>query len=179
MFNIQETEIQGCLILQLNKITDHRGYFLKSFNHDFFAKHGLEFTVKEEYFSNSKQNVIRGMHFQTPPYEHDKIVRCLEGSVVDVVLDIRKESKTYGKFVRLNLSGAKDEMIFIPKGCAHGFLSLQDNSLMQYMVSSGYSKDNDTGILYDSFGLDWNCKAPIISDRDLSFSAFNNFNSPF
>lgn len=176
---IEDTFIPGLKLIHLNKFTDTRGSFLKVFNQDFFAKNGLETSFKESYFSVSHKNVIRGMHFQLPPYEHTKLVWLNQGKILDVVLDIRKASKTFGQHLSIQMNTDKPILIYIPAGCAHGFLSLEDNSMVSYMQTSVYNKDCDTGILWNSFGMDWKIENPIVSDRDNSFIKFEAFNTPF
>ena len=119
------------------------------------------------------------MHFQTPPHHHAKIVFCPQGAILDVIVDLRKESKTYGQFFAQELSAENHKAYYIPKGFAHGFKSLTDGAITYYLVSSEYSKEHDTGILYNSFGFDWELQNPIISERDLSFPALEGWNSPF
>ena len=119
------------------------------------------------------------MHFQLPPYEHTKLVYLNQGKIIDVVLDIRKASKTYGQHFSIQMNTDNPLMICIPVGCAHGFLSLEDISIVSYMQTSVYNKDCDTGILWNSFGMDWKIENPIVSDRDNSFIKFEVFNTPF
>ncbi|WP_457746018.1 dTDP-4-dehydrorhamnose 3,5-epimerase [Sulfurimonas sp.] len=176
---IIKTEIEGLLILEPRVFEDSRGKFIKIFNDDFFQKSSLDITIKETYFSLSNKDVIRGMHFQTPPYEHVKIVYVPYGKIIDVVLDLRKDSPTYGKYYSLTLSDKNAKVLIIPKGMAHGFKSLEDNTNVTYMQTTGYAPENDEGILFDSFGFDWQCSNPKISQRDLSFLALNDFKTPF
>lgn len=119
------------------------------------------------------------MHFQLPPHQHAKIVCCPQGAILDVLLDLRKDSNTYGHFFSAELSAANHQALYIPEGFAHGFQSLTDNAMTLYLVSSAYQSDADTGILYNSFGMNWPGANQIISDRDLSFPAFTGWRSPF
>jgi dTDP-4-dehydrorhamnose 3,5-epimerase/CDP-3, 6-dideoxy-D-glycero-D-glycero-4-hexulose-5-epimerase len=134
---------------------------------------------KENYYSISGKNVIRGMHFQIPPFEHVKVVYLNQGKIFDVVLDLRKDSTTFGQYYSIIISFDNPIMIYIPVGCAHGFLSLEDNSIVSYLQTSSYNKESDTGIRWDSFGMNWNAIDPIISERDKSFQRFDDFQSPF
>lgn len=178
--NFLKTNISGCYQVSLNNFKDLRGDFFKTFHVDSFEQKKLTTDWKEEYFSTSKKNVIRGMHFQTPPEDHAKLVTCLTGSVIDVIVDLRKDSQTFKKHIAIVLdANSKNKMIYIPKGCAHGFLSLKDDTLMHYKVSSVYSPENDVGILWSSIGYEWNCQNPIISDRDNKHSSLQEFQSPF
>ena len=122
--------------------------------------------VKEEFFSTSAAAVLRGMHFQMPPHAHQKIVYCLTGRVLDVVLDLRKSSPTFGKSASFELSARNRHIVHIPEGFAHGFLSQDDSSCLIYKTDAVYSSDCDTGILLSSFGFNWNVMDPIISERD-------------
>ncbi len=119
------------------------------------------------------------MHFQTPPHEHIKLVYVPHGRILDVVLDIRKESSTYGKYFSTELSSENGKVLIIPKGFAHGFKSLEDNTNVTYMQTTCYAPNNDNGIKYDSFDFDWDCDEAKISDRDLSFKTLNTFHTPF
>lgn len=158
---------------------DARGEFIKPFNYaEFFSKE-LGMDIKEIYYSKSGRDVIRGMHFQVPPMDHEKLVHVLKGNVLDVAVDLRKGSKDYGRVFTFELSGDMPQALFIPRGFAHGFKSLSDDSWMLYMVSSGYSKEHDAGIRYDSIGLDWGLEHPTVSERDKSFPELKNFVSPF
>ncbi len=174
-----KTEIEGVLVLQPNVFGDHRGAFVKTYHETIFQECGAGFQPREEFFSTSKKNVVRGMHFQLPPAAHHKLVYCPVGRVLDVVVDLRRASKTYGRYVTRELSGENHEMFFIPIGCAHGFLSLADDTIMVYQASTVHSPAHDSGILWNSFGFDWPVKDPILSDRDRRFSALVDFQSPF
>jgi dTDP-4-dehydrorhamnose 3,5-epimerase len=176
---IEKTFIDDLLVIHLNKIDDNRGSFVKMFNCDFLAEHNLRTDLKESYFSVSQKNVIRGMHFQVPPAAHTKMVFVNQGSIIDVVLDIRKLSATYGRFFSITISSDKPKLIYIPAGFAHGFKSLEDNTIVSYMQTSVYNKDCDAGIRWDSFGMDWKIDAPIMSTRDQLFEGLNNYHSPF
>lgn len=177
--NILDTKIQGLKILEPRIFEDTRGKFIKIFNDDFFLEFGLDIDIKETYYSISNKDVIRGMHFQTPPFDHIKLVYVPFGSIVDVVLDIRKNSPTYGKYFSTELSGNNGKVLIIPKGLAHGFKSLEDNTNVTYIQTTGYAVNNDGGIHYKSFGFDWKCENPNLSDRDQVFQNLDEFDSPF
>lgn len=177
--NIIETKIPGLKIFEPRIFEDTRGKFIKTFNKDFFKEQNLDINIEETYYSISHADVIRGMHFQTPPYDHIKLVYVPYGKINDVVLDIRKNSPTYGKYFSLELSKENGRVIIIPKGLAHGFKSLEDNTNVTYMQTTGYAPNNDNGIRYDSFGFNWDCKNSKLSDRDLSFVGLHKFDSPF
>ena len=176
---IKKTKIEGCfeIIPKINK--DNRGLFIKTFHQPIFKKYKLETDFKEEYYSVSKKNVLRGLHFQKPPMAHAKLVYCVYGEVFDVVLDIRKKSKTYGKFLSLNLSAKKGNILYIPTGLAHGFQVLSDKAIMMYKTTTVYSPKHDTGILWNSVNIPWPNKKPIVSKRDKSFGIFSDFGTDF
>ncbi len=166
---IENTFIDGLKLIHLKKIKDLRGSFTKVFNEDIFVENGLVTDFKESYYSVSMKNVIRGMHFQIPPHEHTKLVYVNQGSILDVILDIRKKSVTFGQYYKIEISTKDPILIYIPTGCAHGFLSLENNTMVTYLQTSCYNRLSDMGIKYNSFGMDWGNKSPIISERDLSF----------
>jgi len=122
---------------------------------------------------------LRGVHFQTPPDDHYKLVTCLNGSVIDVIVDLRKNSSTFKKCFSLILNAQNKKMIYVPKGCGHAFLSLEDNSVLFYKVSTVYSPENDKGILWNSIDYDWPVSKPILSSRDMAHPTMNHFKSPF
>ena len=175
---ILDTDFEGLFLIENFLVEDSRGSFTKVFNHDLFERTGVNFSPKEIYYSVSHKDVIRGMHFQTPPTDHEKLVYVASCSIIDVVLDIRKGSKTYGKYFSIKLDEHKNS-IFIPSGFAHGFKSLVDGTIVVYNQTSCYSKEHDSGILWNSFGFDWGLEEPIVSERDKSFIDFRNFVSVF
>lgn len=176
---IIKTPFEGLLVLQTVSFQDNRGGFQKLFNYDFFKENGLDYDFKEFYYSVNKANVVRGMHFQTPPFDHTKVVYVSKGRIKDVVVDIRKNSKTYGKCFSIELDDEKGQYLYIPKGFAHGFVSLEDGSIVNYAQTTCYAKDNDCGIDTMSIGFDWGVEKPIRSGRDLTFPKLNDFNTPF
>lgn len=174
-----ESILNGAFVITLPAFYDDRGSFIKSFHTSTLEEQGVNFELKESYFSLSKKDVIRGMHFQIPPHHHAKVVFCPQGAILDVIVDLRKDSKTYGQYYAQELSAENHKAYYIPKGFAHGFKSLTDDALTYYLVSSEYSKEHDTGILYNSFGFDWGVEDPVISERDLSFPKLDEWNSVF
>ena len=174
------TKIPGCFELQTKLFNDNRGIFVKTYHNELFKELGLNTIWAEEYYSISHKNVIRGLHFQLPPFDHEKLVYCVNGQVLDVVVDLRKDSPTYKHHIKLILNSDVANMIYVPKGCAHGFRSLVDNSIMCYKVSTTYNQDADFGVLWDSCGIDWQHDNEIImSLRDQTFESLDKFNSPF
>lgn len=177
--NVENTNIDDLIVLNYKVQLDTRGSFFKIFNNSAFMKSGIDFSFREIYFSQSKKDVIRGMHFQLPPYEHCKLVWVIQGEIKDVILDLRKESKTFRKFVEIHLNAESGKLLYIPKGLAHGFISLSDKTVVGYCVSSEYEPKYDFGIKYDSFGYNWKISSPIISERDLKLIDLEDFTSPF
>ena len=176
---IVETKFDGVLILEQSVFKDARGAFVKIFQESFFREHGLECGFRENYYTRSKEDVIRGMHFQVPPHDHAKLVTVIQGTILDVILDLRKDSPTFGQYETFELSRENRKSIYIPRGFAHGFTVLGESAIAYYMVTTEYSAEHDCGIRYDSFGFDWPVTNPIVSDRDKSFPAFSEFKSPF
>ena len=173
------TDCAGLFVLQPRIFTDPRGSFVKTFHAGLFSELGIPFSPREEFFSVSTKNVLRGMHFQTPPAAHSKLVYCATGRVLDVVLDLRQNSPTRGQTVSRELSAANREMLFIPVGFAHGFLSLEDNTMMVYQTDTVHAPANDAGVAWHSFGFNWPVGSPIVSERDGKFPAWPEFQSPF
>jgi dTDP-4-dehydrorhamnose 3,5-epimerase/CDP-3, 6-dideoxy-D-glycero-D-glycero-4-hexulose-5-epimerase len=173
------TCLEGLFILTNSIFHDIRGSFKKLLSKDAFEKLSLESDFVELYYSINKINVIRGMHFQIPPMDHVKLVYVIAGKIHDVCLDLRHNSETFGKYFDCMLSGNDNKYLYIPKGIAHGFASLESNTVVHYAQTSCYSKEHDSGIRYDSFGFTWNVHNPIISDRDKSFPNFIEFHTKF
>ena len=177
--HIEATPLQGAFIITSPAPTDDRGVFVKTYHETTLRNAGIEFELKESYFSISRKDVIRGMHFQLPPHQHSKVVFCPQGAILDVIVDLRKGSATYGQYYATELSADNHKAYFIPEGFAHGFKALTDDAMTYYLVSSEYNQPTDTGILYSSIGLDWQVAAPIVSARDKSFITLGAFDSPF
>lgn len=177
--NISETELKGVYIITPPIYSDNRGQFIKTFHIDTLKDARIDMIVRESFYSISHKNVIRGMHFQTPPQDHSKIVYCPAGAIRDVVLDIRRNSPTYGKTISIELTPENGKVIYIPSGFAHGFLSLKDNSITTYLQSTVRSPEHEGGIRSDSFGFDWGIPGPILSSRDQSFPALSDYISVF
>lgn len=173
------TELPGVQIIHPQIFQDLRGSFVKTFHACQFRELGLDFVPREEFFSTSAKGVMRGMHFQLPPAAHAKLVYCITGRVLDVVLDLRKNSSSFGRSCVRELSAINREMFFIPIGCAHGFLALEENTAMVYQTSTVHSSAHDTGVRWDSFGFDWPVKKPVLSERDKNFPGLHEFLSPF
>ncbi|MEO6276839.1 dTDP-4-dehydrorhamnose 3,5-epimerase family protein [Roseateles sp.] len=170
--------LSGVRVVLLDRFDDDRGSFVKTYSRSAFGDNGLEFDFREEFYSFSKKGVIRGMHFQTPPHHHDKIVYCAAGAVLDVLLDLRPGAD-YGRAASIVLEAARPHLIFIPSGVAHGFKSLEEHSLMIYKTSTQHAPSHDAGVKWDSFGFDWGINSPTISKRDVSHPSFFEYQSAF
>lgn len=179
MFKIEPSKLAGCYKFSPKIIGDVRGRFVKIFHEPSYAALGLETNFAEEYYSVSHNNVIRGLHFQVPPMDHVKMVYCLEGHALDVVLDLRVGSPTYGQFEMFELNSSNSSSIYIPKGMAHGFCALSENTIMVYKVSTVYSPTHDAGILWNSVGITWPITEVVLSARDQGFPTLEQFESPF
>jgi len=171
--------LPGVFVLEPRVVVDCRGNFVKTYHKPEFNRLGIDYEVEEEFYSTSAKNVIRGMHFQTPPHDAVKLVYCINGSVLDVIVDLRKTSPTFGSSKSIKLSDANHLILMIPSGFAHGFLSLEDDTVMVYKASFVYAPDHDTGIRWDSFGFDWPVQNPITSERDAAFPGLADSVSPF
>lgn len=176
---VKETPLKGCYEILPAVLSDERGSFIKTFHALAFSRHGLCTDWREEYFSVSQQGVLRGLHFQTPPHAHAKLVYCVGGAVLDAVIDLRRGSPDYGKQATVELNADKANMLYIPAGMAHGFYVLRGPATMMYKVSTVYSPGHDRGILWNSAGIPWPDDNPRISPRDAAFEAFGDFDSPF
>lgn len=180
---IIKTEIEGLLIIEPRIFSDARGYFFESFSQrEFEEKVGpIHFVQDNE--SMSTYGVMRGLHFQRPPFTQSKLVRCVSGRVLDVAVDIRQGSPTYGKHVAVELTGDNHRQFFIPKGFAHGFAVLSDKAVFQYKCDEFYHPEADAGIsiLDESLGIDWRIPTAdaILSDKDTRHSMLKDFESPF
>ncbi len=176
---LTKTSFDGLIKVDGFFAADNRGSFTKMFHQEDFNKVVGPFEIAEIYYSTSNKNVIRGMHFQLPPHEHNKFVYCSHGSVLDVVIDLRKNSPTYQNVFSIQISSKLNNGLFIPKGFAHGFLALEPNTTMVYHTSSVYNPSSDAGIRYDSIPFNWPIQNPVVSERDLNLDALNSFISPF
>lgn len=176
---ILNSKIDGVFLIENFMQKDSRGSFSKTFNNNAFSELGLCSVFAESYYSVSNNGVIRGMHFQLQPMDHEKLVFVPKGQIVDVVLDLRKDSKTYGICDEFIISAENSSSVYIPKGCAHGFKSMDDGTITVYNVSTIYDAKLDFGIRWDSFGYDWGIKEPVISQRDKLLIRFEDFESSF
>ncbi len=177
----KKTAIDGVYLITPRVFTDERGFFLERYNKQLFAENGIDVDFVQDNHSQSQKNVLRGLHFQSPPKAQDKLVWVTRGSVYDVVVDIRKDSSTYGTWVGYELSEENKQMLFVPKGCAHGFVTLSDRADLQYKVSDTYSPEHDGGIIWNdpTLAIDWHVAKPLLSEKDAALPTFDLVSSPF
>lgn len=179
---VKETGFKDLFLIEPKVFGDHRGYFFESFNQQQFAKKtGLDIKFVQDNESLSQENVVRGLHFQCPPHAQDKLVRVATGSVLDVVVDLRKSQETYGKAYAVELSEENKLQLFIPKGFAHGFATLRPNTRFIYKCSDFYHPELEDSIFYNDphFNIDWRVSEPLLSDKDRKGRNFETFKSPF
>jgi dTDP-4-dehydrorhamnose 3,5-epimerase len=178
-----KTEISDVYIIEPSVFGDNRGYFLESFNLEKFEENVYPIKFVQDNESKSSKGVLRGLHFQKPPYNQAKLVRCIEGSVMDVAVDIRKGSPSYGKHVAIELTGENKRQLFVPRGFAHGFSVLSDTAVFAYKVDNMYAPETDSGIRYDDIelGIDWGLKEEEVqlSEKDKNLTSFKDLDSPF
>jgi dTDP-4-dehydrorhamnose 3,5-epimerase len=174
---INNTQLADVKLITQFRQNDDRGSFVKTFHASSFENANIHFTLQESFYSISKQNVLRGMHYHHHPKDHAKIVYCTDGEILDIALDIRPTSATFGQFVTAVLSAENNHALYIPKGFAHGFLTLSASATTNYLVDGEYSADHDDGILYNSFGMLWPTETIITNQRDLQFESFTDFAS--
>jgi len=179
--NIQQTPIKNLVIIKPDIFKDERGYFFESYNLNKFSSNQLNIQFVQDNESLSQKGVLRGLHFQNPPYAQAKLVRAINGSILDVVVDLRKSSETYGQYFSINLNEKNKYMLFIPEGFAHGFVTLEDQTLFSYKCSSFYNKEAENSIIWNDpdLNIDWQIEQPILSDKDKRGTPFNTYTSPF
>lgn len=176
---VNNTYLTDIFVLDLFSFKDNRGEFVKTIHDTTFKENGLEYQFTESFFSVSEKNVIRGMHYQAPPHDHVKLVYVVAGSILDVVVDLRRDSATYGQSFHVELNEKNRKAIYIGKGFAHGFLALEDRSIVEYHCTTSQNKEAEGGILYNSFDFEWPVKQPILSARDNEFLPLKELNTPF
>ena len=176
---IKRTSIPGCCVITPKTFIDQRGMFIKTYERKLFQKNNLATTFVDEFYTCSKKGVFRGFHFQTPPFDQIKLISCMQGEVMDVIVDLRIGSPKYGCHEVFKLSDENRNMLYLTPGIAHGFLTLTDNAIMYYKATSEYSPIHDSGIRWNSIGIKWPIDDLIISERDLQFTDMKEFISPF
>ena len=176
----KETAIEKLVILEPRAFEDSRGYFFESYKHSAFTDMGIKDPIAQSNQSRSQKNVVRGLHFQKGAFAQAKLVRCLQGVIYDVAVDLRKDSKTYGKHFGIELTSENRKMLYVPKGFAHGFSVLSESADVFYDVFGGeYNKESEGGIRFDDPDVDinWQVNNPIVSDKDLELPFLKDFKS--
>ena len=175
---VTETGIEGLLIIEPAIFKDDRGYFFESYNAEKFKKAGLDFTFVQDNQSKSSYGVVRGLHYQIEPYAQTKLVRVLQGKILDVAVDIRKNSPTFGKWISLEISDLNKKQLLIPKGFAHGFSVLSDTAVVLYKCDALYAPEAERGIIYNDrhLNIDWGIRPIdiIVSKKDKLLSSLKN-----
>ncbi len=170
-----ETPLPGAFVIELELRRDRRGFFARSYCRREFERSGLDLEIVQTNLSfNAKAGTLRGMHFQRPPAEESKLVRCSRGTIFDVIIDLRRDSATYGKHFAVELSDDSHRALFVPKGFAHGFQALSDGVMVEYQMGAYYSPNEAAGIRYDdpAFAIEWPLPVTTISEQDLSWPRF-------
>ena len=178
---INKTFIEDLLIIEPQLFKDDRGFFYESYNKNNLDK-VINIVFVQDNESKSNRGVIRGLHFQAPPFEQTKLVRCISGNILDVAVDLRSNSKTYGKSFSIELSSENNKQLLIPKGFAHGFQVLSKKAIVNYKVDEYYNPDSDSGIIWNDkdLSIDWKLNIkPILSKKDLKLMSFKDLKSPF
>lgn len=175
------TPFQGLKLIQPKVWGDARGHFFESYSEAAFKVAGLPTDFVQDNQSLSAAGILRGLHFQAPPFAQGKLVRVIAGAVLDVVVDIRKSSPTYGQHFKIELSADNKKMLWIPPGFAHGFLTLQDDTIFVYKVTGLYNKESEDGLLWNDpeLGIDWGVADPLLSDKDKVLPCLADFKTPF
>ncbi len=179
---VLKTPIKDLLILQPDVFEDERGYFMETFNCQKIKSLGVQLPdFVQDNESKSQKNVLRGLHFQGPPFAQGKLVRVIKGAVLDVAVDIRKNSPTYGQHFSIKLTEVNKTQFWVPEGFAHGFLTLEDDTIFSYKCTACYSKESEGGILWNDpdLSINWETLNPILSDKDKVQESFKDLNSPF
>ena len=178
---IIETKIKDLLVIKPDVFTDERGYFFETYNKERFAQHGLDMVFVQDNESQSTRGVLRGLHFQKPPFTQGKLVRVVKGAVMDVAVDLRKGSPTYGQWVSVVLTEDNKFMYWIPEGFAHGFVCLEDQSVFTYKCTNVYNMASEGSIRWDDpdLNIDWGIDKPILSEKDKVSPLFKDFVTPF
>lgn len=179
---IEKTAFKDLLIIQPAVFTDERGYFLESFNESRFrVDSGLNITFIQDNESMSAKGVLRGLHFQVPPKSQAKLIRVVQGAVLDVVVDLRRTQSTFGQHFKMLLSSENKTQLFIPEGFAHGFLALEENTIFAYKCSNYYSKDHDRSLLWNdpALNIDWELESPLVSEKDAKALSLDHYKEVF
>ena len=172
-----DTELQGACIIELEKLGDERGFFARTWCRKEFENQGLVARIVQANTSfNTRAGTLRGMHYQAAPYQETKLVRCTSGAIYDVIVDLRPESSTYKRWIAVELTAGNGRMLYIPAEFAHGFITLEDNTEVSYLMSESYTPGVARGLRWDdpAFGIEWPCPVEVISDKDAGWPDFAN-----
>lgn len=177
---LENTFIKDLILITPNVFKDERGYFLESYNQKKLEK-VIKTTFVQDNESLSQKGVLRGLHLQKPPFAQAKLVRVIQGSILDVAVDLRKDSETFGKYFKHVLSGENKKQLYIPVGFAHGFLCLENNTILNYKCSTYYNADSEASIFWKDpeLNIDWEIKKPILAKKDEEAEKFTTFENPF
>ena len=178
---IIKTPIHGLLVINPNIFGDKRGYFFESWSKKSYQNIGLDLEFVQDNQSFSQKGVLRGLHFQNPPFAQGKLVRVIKGAVLDVVVDIRNDSITYGQYFSVRLSEENKKVFWIPPGFAHGFVALEDDTIFTYKCTEVYNKDSEGALIWNDtdLNIDWGVKSPLVSEKDMLAVSFKDFKSQF
>jgi len=182
---ITKTPLEGLLIIEPKVWKDNRGYFYESYSAKTLADAGIDVNFVQDNQSFSQRGALRGLHAQSMPFEQGKLVRVLKGRVLDVAVDIRKASPTYGQYFGIELSGENHKQLWVPPGFLHGFLTLEDETIFTYKVTNYYDKASEIGVMWNDadLNINWNGEIAeedlLLSDKDQVLSSFKDFNSPY
>jgi dTDP-4-dehydrorhamnose 3,5-epimerase len=178
---IEKNHIDGLLVIKPDVFEDQRGYFFESYNEEKFRQLGIDVKFVQDNESKSGKGVLRGLHFQVPPFQQGKLVRVMKGAALDVAVDLRKSSPTYGKWASIELSETNKWMYWIPAGFAHGFLTLEENTVFFYKCTQLYHKESEMGIAWNDpdLKIEWKNVNPLVSEKDKTAGKFCDFVSPF
>jgi len=175
-FSFEKTSLEGAYLIGPFSSADSRGYFIKDFEKDIFAGHGLDMEINESFESFSRKDVIRGLHFQTGKPQA-KLVRAVSGEILDVIVDLRAGSETFGRWEGFLLTESNRKSIYVPRGFAHGFGVLSESATVAYKCAGKYGKETDTGIVWNDgeIGISWGIKDPLVSEKDRGLMSFREF----
>jgi dTDP-4-dehydrorhamnose 3,5-epimerase len=178
---IEFFSIPDLVAITPRRFGDARGWFMETWNKTALAEAGLDWPefVQDNHSYSAPRHTLRGLHYQSPPRAQDKLVRCSKGAILDVAVDVREGSASYGQHVAVELSAENGAQLFVPKGFLHGFLTLTEDCEVQYKCTDTYAPDCDGAVAWDSVGIDWGTDAPILSDKDARATPFADFTSPF
>ena len=173
--------IQGPALFTPKVFADERGHFFESYSKQFFINNGVDHDFVQDNQSLSNKGTLRGLHFQSPPFDQGKLVRVSRGKVIDIIVDIRQSSPTYGQSVTVELSDTNFQQLWVPPGFAHGFSVLEDNTIFQYKCTNYYNRSSEGGLFYNdpALALEWQVENPIVSEKDLLLPYLKEFVSPF